>query len=99
MVTDKGATASQPLLPSDRKGCSVDTGIKELEKGYLNARIMVEGSPGLCGGPPYSADCFLFDPKNKQWTKMATMKEERRRAFAIQINQNEFIIMGETEVY
>lgn len=96
IVGDDGETYTQPLPTSEGSGCSPGSLPAHPNfGGSASIATTANGKPCLCGGKHFNSDCFVFTPDTREWTKMASLLEGRRSAFTIQVNENDFIVMGE----
>ena len=54
----------------------------------------VNGMALVCGGFPYTSDCFTYDFDNGNWTRKVSMESERYGASAVMLNDSHWWVTG-----
>ena len=93
----KGKTMTYPLLhTSTAKECTTGLGKKTI-KGSESVS-MTQGMPCTCGGTKFTPKCYIF--QDKIWTALeGSMLIGRKTAFALQINDDDFMVMGNISLH
>ena len=94
MIVHKGKTFTHPLPHSNAKGCT--TGFQDYPKySGTEAIAMSGGLPVLCGDMKHSNKCHKFKGKTKEWIPFgASLNISRKSAVTVQLNENDFLVMG-----
>ena len=55
----------------------------------------IDGTPVFCGGAyPYSNACYKYNITDDRWDQIASMSEERAWAVVVQLNHEDFWVLG-----
>ena len=99
VIGDDGAISTQPLPNSAGKGC-MDGSLPVFPNfdGTAAVATTTKGRPCLCGGKRFTSKCYVFNNETREWTEIASLQTGRKNAFTIQINENDFIVMGRPKI-